>query len=300
MSIETAFSLELNKDISAIQANQLALKGLLSNPHAFRCNGSNDCKASLQCVNFNKTFKERVIEPYFKVPKTTEATTHSKDCKYKKIDSSSNVTIKSESQKNKLSNSEDIFLVLSSVGFTESVENYSTNQNSIKSNPTTKQSSSFKASDSRNINSNVKGLKKIIDLYLNENNRDRNVHLYKESVKLKDLFINLQKYPIIDLNLNKRIYFGKAKILEKKPSDPYLIIEFIINKGNKHNNRNYIKASMLVYKNRLQEHKHLKKFLLSVNTDKYVNVYFFGVPHFNEKFNKKILKFQINSTRLFI
>ena len=234
-----------------------------------------------------------MIEPYFKVPKTTEATTHSKDCKYKKIDSSSNVTIKSESQKNKLSNSEDIFLVLSSVGFTESVENYSTNQNSIKSNPTTKQSSSFKASDSRNINSNVKGLKKIIDLYLNENNRDRNVHLYKESVKLKDLFINLQKYPIIDLNLNKRIYFGKAKILEKKPSDPYLIIEFIINKGNKHNNRNYIKASMLVYKNRLQEHKHLKKFLLSVNTDKYVNVYFFGVPHFNEKFTKKYLNLNL-------
>ncbi|QIK70707.1 hypothetical protein G7062_10505 [Erysipelothrix sp. HDW6C] len=73
---DDAFSIQLNRTITAIEANTLALNGTLKSANDFKC--SEKCDVPLVCANFSKTERQRIKEPHFRVSKL--GSLHSSDC----------------------------------------------------------------------------------------------------------------------------------------------------------------------------------------------------------------------------
>lgn len=62
--IETAFSLEINDFVDAIEANELWMEGELQNKKAFICVGEN-CYAGITCKNMDTFASDRKWIPHF-------------------------------------------------------------------------------------------------------------------------------------------------------------------------------------------------------------------------------------------
>lgn len=295
MSIQKAYSLELKKEVSAFQANALALKNKISDPHAFRCVGSNDCNIPLQCINFDKAYDQRKVAPYFKIPKGTTIMNHSKNCIYHKKVIRNNEIQKVLNGYN-LKDTRELNLVLSTSGFMEpkASHNYITDNNTAHdSNSSFIRKQPMKKHMEKEKNTNVKSLKAIIDIYNNSDVYDKEtiVNLPNNKISLDQLFINLDIEKTIPSHNFERIYFGDAKIEERKSTDAYYIIKFttqhrIIFEGNSR----LTNPSILVFKDQIQSHKHLKALASIVNTNKIFKCYFFGVPIIENFFNFKVNK----------
>ncbi len=65
MKLELARSLELEKDISADEADKLFQQGTITSKHFFECPEEN-CHAQVTCANLDKPKKLRKRDPYFK------------------------------------------------------------------------------------------------------------------------------------------------------------------------------------------------------------------------------------------
>lgn len=75
--IETAFSLELNEIVDAIQANELWIDGILKDKRAFVCSDEN-CNAGITCKNMDTFADDRKVNPHFIMSKLENM--HSDDC----------------------------------------------------------------------------------------------------------------------------------------------------------------------------------------------------------------------------
>ena len=62
--IETAFSLEINDFVDAIEANELWMEGVLKDKKAFICVGEN-CYAGITCKNMDTFASDRKRIPHF-------------------------------------------------------------------------------------------------------------------------------------------------------------------------------------------------------------------------------------------
>ena len=296
MSIEAAYSLELKQVISALEANQYRRQGKLHDRKAFLCVGSGDCKAQLTCTNFSKLPNEWGVPPYFKKP--PELNPHSSNCDY--------VQDKATAKKRKKFNGSsfkktgNFNLLLDTNGFNKP----KSDNPSItgKSNSTTiTRYTSKSVSIKRNTqqkNSKIKSLRKLVDVYQSEDydNSTTQVNMDASSVTLKELFYNLDTAS--EIQNQQHVYFGKAIIYEIKAEDKFYIIKFLTKHSHKSNNQSVtVEPSILVFKDQIQKHKHLKKFVKYVNTKDTFTCYFFGSPKLQKFINFEL---QNNYHNLFL
>ncbi|MEJ8766937.1 hypothetical protein WKU33_13925 [Oceanobacillus sp. HCA-5259] len=283
MSIENAYSTELGKIISAIKANHLSREGKLNDNRAFLCTGSDDCKVQLTCVNFSKPPSEWGQTPHFKL--SSEQSSHSLNCEYTK----QKVTTKKQSRSNSSSvkKSGNFNLILGSNGFNRpKSDNPSVTGEDNNTNLTSYTKSSSSTRKTHQKNSNTKSFRKLIDIYqsLEYDNSTTTININSSSRTLENLFFNLDVTS--EINYELHVYFGKAIIFERKPEDKYYIIKFIT----KHfyiseNQRVTNEPSILVFKDQIENHKHLKRFKKYVDTNHIFTCYYFGYPKLHRFIN---------------
>src|SRR5690625_779812 len=191
MSIETAYSLELKDVISALEANKYYRRGKLHDPRAFSCIGSDDCNVQLTCANFSKLPNEWIVPPYFK--QSSDLSPHSSNCDYVKH------KITAKSQKGNISNSliktGNFNLVLDLDGFSKPKADNPTitgKTNSGALTSYTKKSVSNK-NKFQQKNSDVKSLRKLVDIYQSEDydNSTTKININSSSFTLEKIFFNL-------------------------------------------------------------------------------------------------------------
>lgn len=288
MTIENAYSKELRKIISAIKANQFCRDGKLNDNRAFMCIGSNDCKVQLTCVNFSKTPNEWGQTPHFKL--SNKQSYHSPNCKYaqEKI-----VTRKQSSANLKsIKKSGNFTLILGTNGFNKPkndnpiISGKSNNANIASYN---KSSSSTKRTQQKN--SNTKSFRTLIDIYQSEeyDNSTTTIKINSSSRTLENLFFNLDVTR--EINYKLHVYYGKAIIFERNPKDNYYIIKFITKQFYTSKNKTITdKPSILVFKDQITNHKHLKLIKKYVNTNHIFTCYYFGYPKLHNFINFDIGK----------
>lgn len=66
MKLEKAYSLDINKDISASEADMKYVNGEISSKFAFTCPGDN-CDAQVTCANLDRPKHKRKRAPYYKI-----------------------------------------------------------------------------------------------------------------------------------------------------------------------------------------------------------------------------------------
>ena len=287
MSIETAYSLELKDVISALEANKYYRRGKLHDPRAFSCIGSDDCNVQLTCANFSKLPNEWIVPPYFK--QSSDLSPHSSNCDYVKH------KITAKSQKGNISNSliktGNFNLVLDLDGFSKPKADNPTitgKTNSGALTSYTKKSVSNK-NKFQQKNSDVKSLRKLVDIYQSEDydNSTTKININSSSFTLEKIFFNLDSTN--EIKHRQHIYFGKATIYERKKYDKFYIIEFSTEQFHVLKNKTITdKPSILVFKDQIQKHKHLRKFEKYISTGSTFTCYFFGYPELQKYINFKL------------
>ena len=283
MSIENAYSIELGKIISAIKANQLCREGKLNDKRAFLCAGSDDCKVQLTCVNFPKIPSEWGQTPHFKL--STEQSSHSLNCEYTK----QKVTIKKQSGSNgsSVKKSGDFNLILGSNGFNKpKSDNPSITGKDNNTNLTNYTKNSSSTGKKQQKNNNTKSFRKLIDIYQSEeyDNSTTTININSSSRTLESLFFNLDVTS--EINYELHVYFGKAIIFERKPEDKYYIIKYLTKHFHiSENQKIKDEPSILVFKDQIQNHKHLKRFNKYIDTNHIFTCYYFGYPKLNKFIN---------------
>ena len=66
MKLEKAFSLDLDRTITAIDADYLYQHGVIHSPKSFKCTNLH-CNARITCANLDKPKTKRKRDPYFKL-----------------------------------------------------------------------------------------------------------------------------------------------------------------------------------------------------------------------------------------
>src|SRR5699024_7067858 len=235
MSIETAYSLELKDVISALEANQYYRQGKLHDPRSFSCVGSDDCNAQLTCANFSKLPNEWIVPPYFK--QSTDSSPHSSNCNYVKH----KATAKNQKSPNSssLKNTGNFNLILDPNGFSKPKAD----------NPSIKGKASNATITSYTRKSSLSKTKV----------QQKHSDIKSSSITLERLFFNLDITN--EIKHQQQVYFGKATIYERKEGDKFYIIKFSTKHLHVSNNETITdKPSILVFKDQIQKHKHLRRF----------------------------------------
>lgn len=293
MSIEKAFSLEIQKQLTALKANSLRRQNILHDPKAFICAGSPDCKVELTCVNFSKKPSEWVQAPHFRL--SNQLSNHSNNCSFfKKETKGKNCT---QPRKTTLNNKGNFNLILNSTGFNKPqpsnpvIRNNANNTTTVTTYVST---SSTNLKNINSINSEISSLRKLIDVYNSDDydNSKTKVTVGSKTLCLDELFINFDSSKEIKLDSYSYVYYGKAIIIERNNTNPFYIVRFT--KENQFvSDSDTIKAqaSFLVFKNQIQKHRHLKSFEKHVNS-KPILCYIYGRP---EVRTEKYINFKLEN-----
>jgi len=284
MSIETAYSLELKDVISALEANQYYRQGKLHDPRSFSCVGSDDCNAQLTCANFSKLPNEWIVPPYFK--QSTDSSPHSSNCNYVKH----KATAKNQKSPNgsSLKNTGNFNLILDPNGFSKpKADNPSIKGKASNATITSyTRKSSLSKTKVQQKNSDIKSLRKLVDVYRSEDydKSTTKININSSSITLERLFFNLDITN--EIKHQQQVYFGKATIYERKEGDKFYIIKFSTKHLHVSNNETITdKPSILVFKDQIQKHKHLRRFRKYVGTSSTFTCYFFGYPELHKYIN---------------
>lgn len=66
MKLEKAFSLDLNRTVTAADADYHYQQGAIRSKFSFKCPGL-DCDAQVTCANLDRPKSERILDPYYKI-----------------------------------------------------------------------------------------------------------------------------------------------------------------------------------------------------------------------------------------
>ncbi|WYQ41272.1 hypothetical protein NST67_15065 [Bacillus sp. FSL W7-1321] len=226
MTFPTAYSLELEKPITAEEANQLSFIGKLTDARAFRCNGHKDCKVPITCANFNTSKKERKKNPYF-TKGTGNSVTHHKDCGH--ISKSKKSSKRKQDTKTQVRQTSKLVLKLGANGFMKpnpSTETKSNGQPESKSVSSTTLQNSDKKKAMRNVKTHVTTLRSLVQKYKSgEYDLDEKIFNLPGPTSFNELFYSLDTPSI--LNYKFQVYFGLARIYEIEKGKNFYIVEFI-------------------------------------------------------------------------
>lgn len=217
MKIELAKSLELNKSISAEEADKLFSDRIITSKHLFECSEL-DCHAQVTCANLDKPFRLRKRVPYFKF-----VSEHSNTCK---------VGINEEDEfrriKKVTEDPEALPFILNDTVELDLSSPYKTKFHDI---PSSEEENSInkrlktKNIDEENINKtrhSRKRLSGLVNAFIDKENFFLNTA--EGRIHLRDFFININDEKDLSEYVEEpRVYFGKAWI---KRIDNYYLVRF--------------------------------------------------------------------------
>ncbi|MBQ0213079.1 hypothetical protein KAH51_06330 [Proteus vulgaris] len=217
MKIELAKSLELNRDITAEDADKLFSENRITSKHLFECTEP-DCHAQVTCANLDKPSRLRKRVPYFKF-----VSEHSDACK---------IGISEESEFRKIKKAhEDPEALPFILDDTIELDLSSPYKNKIHDVPVLEEDNSIKKRlkrkdvDEENINKTRhtrKRLSGLVNAFINKENFFLNTA--EGRIHLRDFFIHVNdKKDLSEYIDEPRVYFGKAWI---KRIDNYYLVRF--------------------------------------------------------------------------
>ncbi|WP_230655662.1 hypothetical protein [Psychrobacter sp. I-STPA10] len=208
MSLITAFSLDLNKNIQSTEADFAFQKGLISSQKNFRCS-TEDCRIAVTCANLEKPKKDRKVAPYFK---STE--NHISSCPFaieeEKLRKNSKKAT-AESYYEGIDTTKGNTLINLALPSPKTQNNKSSmTTNNRHESPT---SSSSKRRSEHFIN-RTKTISALATSFLEGENFSVTLpYPYNEELSLQELFIEVNGQDVEDLPQDTlRVYYGKAWI----------------------------------------------------------------------------------------
>lgn len=223
MGYDTAYNTEIQEyDMTALEANQLAHDGLLTDPKAFQC--SEICDFPLTCKNFNKKSSEWKKAPSY--TPSNHAAVHTKECglilnKRKTSENSKEPSSKIEKDMSKLKVKIDL-----STGFKQPKQ--STRNTGIgfgEGNLPIRTTRDPAFLPTRTENPEVSSLPRLVSYY-HSDDWDNTLPILefpnRKPLSFDWLFRNLDKNKSIQIL--PRVYFGRAKIIEK---ETYYLLRFL-------------------------------------------------------------------------
>ncbi|MBD8006838.1 hypothetical protein [Bacillus norwichensis] len=271
---ERAYSLELDRNISAKQASDFSIKGRLHDRRAFQCSNPN-CRINMTCTNWNKKGIRYFFTPSSQDELHVIGCSELSEKEVKEQEKLESDLAKESIQKNGL------IKMTKSVGKAKSNDktNLTTEFPSGQTNRTTNSNSKMK-SESRHVYPIASFVNLFEDPELDKDSQI--IAIENEKISLNELFLE-SKNNFVPYNCT-RIIYGEAVIRTAEIGDNMLEIEFINSKLPK------------IYSNikSVSENKstsELKKFL---NTNQKVVVYYRGKLIKNgtkfESFNDSVFK----------
>src|SRR5699024_12451097 len=113
-------------------------------------------------------------------------------------------------------------------------------------------------------------------------NSTTKININSSSFTLEKIFFNLDSTN--EIKHRQHIYFGKATIYERKKYDKLYIIEFSTEQFHVLKNKTITdKPSILVFKDQIQKHKHLRKFEKYISTGSTFTCYFLAIQNYKNK-----------------
>lgn len=262
MTKEFAFSKELGRSLTAIESNDLALKGILKNRHAFYC--SEKCKVTYTCANFNTRPNQRKKDPYFVCG--NQDALHDEHCP---VGIETRKNKQSKLNQSEIKNSGNFRLNLDVNGFKLITNTQIKNSSKVISNSNNENPNEDSNNDQNKklINSNINSLRKLVSIYNSDeyNNKLTPLKIGNTSLILDDLFVDISNTLILPGNI--KVFHGEFWVNDNTHS-----FKFTSKSKNLYNavqNR----ISFFLNKKHLEQ-KILDKLLL--NTNKIVHVYCYG------------------------
>lgn len=212
--VTRAYSTQRKRMMTAGEANELALKHILSDPKAFQC--SKTCTYPLTCANFNKTITEQMRAPYFTSGDHSDTRMHDDGCDYL-IHSQDKHKNRRSFSYSKQQQQKVVTLELSIDGFQpisrprQNIQNKEFNSK----NYTSKDHVNHSRNGQQSIH--INSLQQLVTYYHQEPSLPVTVNGKEYSIE--KLFCNVDdaKY----LSRDKRIFFGKCWVNSIKSKDLY-------------------------------------------------------------------------------
>lgn len=209
--IEKAYSLELGRNIDAVEAHELWLEGVITDKKAFKCRDAS-CSAQITCANMDKKKPEMKRTPYFQC-----YSLHDQDCNCKNDYGMEHAANRQGGGKGKdipYSDNIDCFHF-------ERPKNHNQIQPSWgnKECMETKQKDSIRREKTRRIHvGNHYSLTPIVTKYLLYK-RDANknyVRIKGKDISYEKLFIAVDSLDIHNLPIFRHVYYGKGRVIAKE------------------------------------------------------------------------------------
>ncbi|MBM7635726.1 hypothetical protein [Streptococcus saliviloxodontae] len=215
---ERAYSYELSRELSAVEAHHFSMTGKLQKKDAFECN---DCRIPLSCTKWGEDGQRYYFYPSTKVEHHMEGCTYASD---------RDITDKIKKE------IEEAITIITQTGIivvAKSKKYAKTNkENSEESESKEKRTYQTSNSGFKNQAQNKKltALATFVELYNNQeiNNEKKNIKVEGETISLDDYFVDVTDGHLIE-NQN-RIFFGEAELsafMSQKGKSEILAINFV-------------------------------------------------------------------------
>lgn len=214
MSIELAYSIDLQREVSAEVADLYFREGKIKSKYRFRCVEKN-CDAQITCANLDKPKKLRRRDPYFKY-----VSGHSEECRIGKLTKERLKTTHYSDlyQDTDEYRTDTVRLDLSSSGPTKNALGRCDEEEGSK--PGGRSGSDSRGSGKRKIQ-RQKRLCSLVDCYTKGEYFD--VELPDEIINLKDMFIRINGQDITTFYDDLRVYFGRAFFNRSKKDNGFVV-----------------------------------------------------------------------------
>ncbi|CAM3415402.1 hypothetical protein GCM10016272_01580 [Psychrobacter glaciei] len=205
MTLSTAYSIDLNKDINAEDADIAFQKKEISSQKDFRC-PNEKCRIAVTCANLEKPKVARKVDPYFR-----SVEDHSENCPFAVEEARDIKPETSDSYYDGVDTTKGNTLINLAPPPPKPQDSESTD---VKPSKKPSPQSSSKRKDSEHNNDRTKRISSLVTSFLNGENFDVTLpHPYAEDISLQDLFIEINGQDISDLDQDTlRIYYGEAWI----------------------------------------------------------------------------------------
>lgn len=205
MTLSTAYSIDLNKNINAEEADIAFQQKKIFSQKDFRCSNK-ECRTAITCANLEKPKAARKIDPYFR-----SVEDHKENCPFAVEEAKDIEPEKSDSYYDGVDTTKGNTLINLSL---PSPKPQGTEPTDIATRKTASSRSSSKRKNSEHNNSRTKTISSLVTSFLNGEEFDVTLpYPYAEEIRLQDLFIEINKQNINDLDQDTlRIYYGKAWI----------------------------------------------------------------------------------------
>ncbi|PHM71797.1 hypothetical protein [Xenorhabdus sp. KJ12.1] len=218
MKLVQARSLELNKDISAEEADKFFIQGLVTSKHLFECPEPN-CHAQVTCANLDRPKRLRKRDPYFKF-----VSEHAPECKLgEQIDDEYRQIKRTKDDPEVLPFIRDDIVELDlSIPNKHTTHDVPANEDDDSVTKRSKLSVSDDESENSQRRHSRKRLSGLVTAFIDKENFF--LETAEGRLHLKDFFIRVNDYKDIrEYPDEPRIYYGKAWLNRK---DDYYLVRF--------------------------------------------------------------------------